>query len=362
MTAQSTADVVLFTGNYSAWPWVTRDSTGRLFSIFREDGLVDRKDTGHGYSPVGRLFLVTSDDRGRTWSPPALVVDNEGLDDVGVGVAMLPDDELLVSYYSRYGPSGSRSQAWVTRSGDGGESWEPSVPTSDQDTRARAAPLVMSNGELLAPIYRSMFSDQGHQSIAAISWDDGRTWENHVVPNTPEDEANEWAVLEVEPGRILGLHRDEGKGTGGYFWKTESQDWGRTWAGPVRTNVRDAGASSPPQLDRHGSRVVLTFADRRLVSVSMVSTSDPEYMEWEVGERVPCFQYRADGKAIADASYPCSVAVGRRRRLVVDYEIESLILPSADRSLDYEVASERRQITGHFVDTPAAWGDAAVAG
>ena len=357
MHTEATADIVLFEGNYPAWPWITRDDAGRLYCVFREDGLSDRTDTGHGYSPVGRLLLLTSYDAGRTWSPPTVVADNEGLDDVGVGITVLADGDLLVSYYSRYGPSGSRSQAWVTRSRDGGDTWAPSVPTSDQDTRARAAALLLTNGMLLAPIYRSMFSDEGHQSIAAVSTDDGRTWENYLVPNTPENEANEWAVLEVEPGRILGLHRDEGTDTGGYFWKTESGDWGRSWTEPVRTNVRDAGASSPPQLDRHGQRVVLTYADRRMVSVAMVSTEDPDYVCWDLDDRVACFQYRTDGKAIADASYPCSVAVGPRLRLVVDYEIESRITPSADQSIDYELARERKQITGHFVVTPAAWGD-----
>ena len=352
---QSTADVVIFAGNYPAWPWVTRDSRSRLHCIFREDGLENRADTGHGYTPVGRVFATVSDDGGHTWSEAAPIVDNEGLDDVGMGITATPDDQLLISYYSRYGPSGSRSQAQFTCSRDGGQSWEPSVATSAEDTRARGAPLLMSNGAILVPIYRSMYSDSGHQSIAAVSEDGGGSWSNYYVPNTPNGEANEWAVLEVEPGRIIGLHRVEGDNDG-YFWKTESRDWGRNWTAPLRTNVRDATSSSPPQLDLHGQRVVLTFADRRMVSVSMVTTEDPSFITWDLDHAVPCFSYRRDGRAIADASYPCSVAVGPHRRLVVDYEIESLITPSADVVIDYELEAERKQITGHYVDVPESWG------
>ena len=351
-----TADIVIFSGNYPAWPWVTRDDGGRLYCIFREDGLANRPDTGHGFTPVGRLYLASSDDRGHTWSQAKVIVDNEGLDDVGMGIVATPDGELLINYYSRFGPSGSRSQAWFTRSRDGGLSWEPSVPTSAEDTRSRGAPLVMSDGSILVPIYRSMFSDAGHQSIAAVSVDGGHTWSNHCVPNTPNGEANEWTALEVEPGRIIGLHRVEGTENAGYLWKTESRDRGRTWTRPLRTNVRDATSSSPPQLDFHGERVVLTFADRRMVSVAMATTDDPDFVDWDLDHSVRCFQYRADGHAIADASYPCSVTVGPHRRLVVDYEIESAITPSPDVILDYEVSQERKQITAHFVDVPESWG------
>lgn len=356
MGFKSAADVVIFAGNYPAWPGVTRSGNGKLYCVFREDGLADRKDTGHGYSPLGKVLISCSEDGGQTWSAAGVVADNEGYDDVGVGICALPDQTLLVSYYSRFS-AGGYSQAWVTRSADGGLSWSPSVPTSEEDSRARAAPLALSNGEILVPIYRSMFSAQGHQSIAAVSGDGGCSWQNVFVPNAPGGELNEWAVLEVEPGRIIGLHRDECESTRGCFWKTESQDWGRTWSAPLRTNVRDARrSSSPPQLDFHGGRVVLTYADARMVSVSMVSTTDADFVRWDLHERVPCYQYRADGRAIADASYPCSVAVGKRRRLVVDYEIESLITPDADHVIDYELAAERKEITGYFVDTPAAWG------
>ena len=357
MAVKSQPDVVIFEGNYPAWPWVTRDPAGRLYCTFREDGIEDRKDTGHGYTPLGKTLITHSDDAGQTWSPPSVVSDLEDKDDTGGGVVVLPDQSLMISFYSRFGPSGAPSQAWVSHSTDRGRTWSTPTPTSNEDTRARCAPIAMSNGEILVPIYRSMYSEQGHQGIAAVSSDNGATWQNYLVPNAPGEELNEWSALEVEPGRIIGLHRDECEATRGCYWKTESSDWGRTWTQPAQTNVRETTRhASPPQLDFHGNRVVLTYSDARMCCVSMASTTDPDFVHWNVDDRVLCYQYRADGHCIADASYPCSVAVGPHRRLVVDYEIESLITPGPDDLIEYELKAERKQVTGHFVDIPAQWG------
>lgn len=361
MAIKSQPDVVIFEGNYPAWPWITRDAAGRLYCTLREDGIENRKDTGHGFTPLGKTLITHSDDGGQTWSTPSVVSDLEGKDDTGGGLTVLPDQSLMISFYSRYGPSGAPSQAWVSRSTDRGRTWSKPRPTSDQDSRARCAVIAMSNGELLAPIYRSMYSKEGHQGIAAVSSDNGTTWQNQLVPNAPGEELNEWAVLEAEPGRIIGLHRDECQATRGCYWKTESRDWAKTWTQPVKTNVHDTTrCASPPQLDFHGDRVVLTYSDARMRSVSMVSTTDADFIDWDVEDGVRCYQYHPAGHRIADASYPCSAAVGPHRRLIVDYEIESLITPDSDDVIEYELEAERKQITGHFVDTPPEWGPAAV--
>ena len=46
--------------------------------------------------------------------------------------------------------------------------------------------------------------------------------------------------------------------------------------------------------------------------------------------------FRALLPARMDASYPCSVATGPHRRLIVDYEIESPITPRRDAVVEYE--------------------------
>ncbi|HVW36143.1 MAG TPA: hypothetical protein VHB99_02520, partial [Pirellulales bacterium] len=125
----------------------------------------------------------------------------------------------------------------------------------------------------------------------------------------------------------------------GIFWVTESRAGGQSWSTPKPTNVRSTRHPSPAHFFRQGKAPTMIYADRRMVAVSAVRTSDPEFLRWDVEHRLPCYVYNADESPIADGSYPVSVAVGGGRRLVVDYEIRP----------------ETKRIAGYFVDFPQDW-------
>jgi len=324
--AKSKPDVILHRGGYPGWPWVAPAREGRLVCVFRDDGI-------HGFSPSGKVMFTTSSDQGRTWTPARAIVDEPEVDDRNAAVVELPDGTLMVPYNTY--TKDRVSQCMVTCSRDDGATWTRPRPIAELDARTRGAPIALGSGDVLIPIYRA----PGNGSIAARSADGGKTWELSHVQNTEGFIGDEWVVVEVEKGRIVGIIRENGT-RDGYFWKTESRDGGRTWDVPVKTNVRDARSTSPPHLDLHGKTPVLTYADRRMVSVSMVTTDDTDFRRWDVEGRLPCYQYRPDGQPIADASYPVSVAVGPKRRFIVDYEIRP----------------EGKWIAGYFVDLPEEWG------
>lgn len=73
--------------------------------------------------------------------------------------------------------------------------------------------------------------------------------------------------------------------------------------------------------------------------MSAIKTSDSEYLHWDLRQRLPCYLYNADESPIPDGSYPVSVQIGSRQRLIVDYEIRE----------------QSKRITGYFITFPEDW-------
>ena len=325
-TTKSRPDVIVYEGTYPGWPWITAGADGTLYCAFREG-------TEHGYSSVGKALFCKSTDRGRTWSAAQVIVDAPDVDDRNVALVELPNRELLVTYntYDR----ALQSVAMTVRSADGGRTWFAPRPIGAPNTRTKSAALPLTDGSLLLPFYVA----PGSGALAGLSPDQGLTWKVVRVPDTAGFIGDEWDVLEVEPGRIVGILRNSHPQTDGTFWKTESRDSGKTWSVPRPTNVRSQRHPSPAQIARHGRTPILVYADRRMVSVSLVRTSDPEFLRWDVEQRLPCWVYNADESPIPDGSYPVSVQTGPRERLIVDYEIRA----------------NSKRIAGYFVTLPEDW-------
>lgn len=323
---KSSPDVIIYEGDYPGWPWVSAGADGALYCVWREG-------TIHGYSANGRLQLSVSRDQGKTWTRPTVIVDAPEIDDRNVAIVELPNKELLVTYNTY--TAAQESLAVSVRSADGGKRWTKPETIDLPNTRTRAAAVVLASGNLLLPYYIA----PGNGALAAISTDNGRHWKTARVPDAEGFIGDEWTVLEVAPNRLLGLSRNSHKQTDGRFWKTESRDGGQTWSVPVATNVQSKRAPSPPHLVSYDKTPVLIYADRRMVSVSAVRSHDPNFVEWDVANRHPCYLYNADESPIRDSSYPVGVQVGARRWLIVDYEIRE----------------KSKRITGYFVDLPTDW-------
>ncbi|NLF72198.1 MAG: exo-alpha-sialidase [Candidatus Anammoximicrobium sp.] len=320
-------DVIVYDGVYPGWPWIAAHPDGTLYCVFREG-------TEHGYSAVGRALLTRSSDRGRSWSAAAVIVDQPQVDDRNVALTVLANGDLLVAYNTY--DAARQSQAMTVRSADGGRSWSKPQPLDHTNTRTKSAAVTLSNGHLLLPYYIA----PGSGALAALSADSGATWSTVRIPDTEGFVGDEWDVLEVEPGRLVGIFRNSHPKTDGTFWKSESRDGGRTWSAPRPTNVRSQRHPSPAQITRQNGAVTLIYADRRMVSVSAVTTSDPDFLRWDLDRRLFCFLYQADERPIRDGSYPVSAPVDARTRLIVDYEIRP----------------KSRRIAGYFVTFPDDWG------
>jgi len=323
---KSKPDVVIYEGTYPGRPWVTAGADGTLYCAFREG-------TEHGFSATGRALLSMSRDKGKTWTKATVVVDAPDVDDRNVAIAVLPNKDLLVTYNTY--TKGGESLAMTVRSTDGGKNWGKPRPVGTENTRTKAAAYPLGDGSLLLPYYLA----PGNGALAALSKDNGDTWKTVRVPDADGFIGDEWDVLEVEKGRVIGILRNSHPKTDGTFWMTESKDGGKTWSVPKKTNVQSKRHPSPAQVTRHGKTPTLIYADRRMVSVSAVRQAGDDFLRWDLEKRILCYLYNTDEMPILDGSYPVSVSVGPRERLIVDYEVRK----------------DSKRITGYFVTFPVDW-------
>ena len=270
---KSNPDVILHRGGYPGWPWVARARERRLVCVFRDDGI-------HGFSPTGKVLWTESRDEGKTWAVARVVAEEAGVDDRNAAVVQLPDGTLMVCYntYTRT----CVSRPMVTWSKDDGATLEQAGHGRPHRRPHAGAPIVVASGVIVIPIYKAPGKRVSLRRDPAMPAGHGnfpRAGRAGVRRRRMERDGG-------GEGRIVGILRNNGS-RDGYFWKTESRDGGRTWDRPVKTNVQSARAPSPAHLDRHGKLPLLTYADRRMVSVSMVVTRDPDLRIWDVDGRFP---------------------------------------------------------------------------
>lgn len=323
-------DVVIYSGTYPGWPWIASTPSGKLLSVWREG-------SQHMFSAAGKVMISQSNDGGKSWSAPAIVVDKEGIDDRNAAIVALSEAEWLVCY-NEYTDS-AQSQARTLRTTDGGLTWLPSQPVGDWETRTRSAAIKLSTGRLVLPYYHYDTSLQ--QSLAAYSDNGGQTWTTVAVPNVPGSfMGNEWSVVELRDHTLAGLCRNKLETGPMALWITKSADHGETWSTPLKTNLVDSRSQSPAHIFLRDGEPWVVYDDARMVSVAIATTSDPDLVTWNVDNRVRAYQY-ADAP-ISDGGYPAAVAVSGDQYMVIDYLIKG----------------SKHQIIGTFVTVADVPGDA----
>ncbi|MFP3897235.1 MAG: sialidase family protein, partial [Anaerolineales bacterium] len=235
-------------GRYIGWSTIGRMPDGELLATFSGD-----RDAH--VCPLGKTFLVRSEDDGQTWSDPELINDTP-LDDRDAGICVCDDGTVVISWftshyeeetYMQWAPEGEESRwrkkirsvsagdirqwagervvdgryalgYWVRRSTDAGHTWQAPlrVPCS-----APHGAIALSDGRLL---FVGIDGVQGRGEregniLAVASRDQGRTWSvigrvNAYPAYDGEDPTGhaylcEPHVVEVTPGRLLAMARYE---------------------------------------------------------------------------------------------------------------------------------------------------------
>jgi hypothetical protein len=196
-----------------------------------------------GDSPQAYFVLATSDDDGRTWSKPRLVVDSHSKE--------LPRERSILVGNLWTDPLGKLwlifDQSMDMFDGRAGV-WATVCENPDADSPAWSAPkriwhgvtlnkpTVLSNGEWMLPVsldqrggfgaFKGCFSelDPVRGANVFVSANQGKTWERRGVATFPNPDWQEHMIVERKNGSLWMLAR-----TGKGIMESVSTDGGRTW-------------------------------------------------------------------------------------------------------------------------------------
>lgn len=251
-------------GQLPFFPSGVRLADGRVLVVYRE-GLAHVRS-------VGRILAVESADDGLTWSEPRVIVDTV-YDDRDPMLVQLSSGDLLLNWFQ----INWAVQPWecpavlVTRSTDGGASWEKPVAVQSemqQETdqrwrRYRAGHIAthgqileLPDGDLLVPVYGVFPGDHDHSASVVRSTDGGLTWpaENEVVLGRKPGRGYVEPVLTLLPGgQVTALLRTDEEAE-----LARSDDNGLTWTEPELCGLY---ASSADTITLSDGSVLLAYGD-----------------------------------------------------------------------------------------------------
>jgi hypothetical protein len=247
----------------------------------------------------GRLDWIRSTDGGRTWSPPAVIVDSRW-DDRNPALGQMADGTIVCAYaeaqtYNDQGEwdtsAGEYIQFYVI-SRDNGQTWSEKRLLYRGAVRG-GSPfgriVVLSEGTALLSMYGNLDPDwpgpptaeevQGStMSAYVVSRDNGETWGDFTV--VAPTGHNEMTLCALSDERLMALCRTVGGAVNQY----DSFDGGATWNGP--RPVTQANQHPPDVVRLASGRLLLVWGNRRepLGVGSMVSQDGGS--AWRYDDRV----------------------------------------------------------------------------
>ncbi len=217
---------------YEAWPDVALCPSGRLVCVFTE--------CTHHKSPENtRITVVTSDNRGRTWSQKRYLCE-KGTREAHFNCARisnLSDGRLVIvcDYLADTGTpenpgldQNAHNLLWF--SSDEGETWTEPMETPVRGIVPDKVIELQSGRWLIA----AHMPDPAHDKLAEYVWysdDQGKTWSDRITLASDERyNLCEASLCEVEPNVVIALLRENTR-IGLDCFKAISKDGGATWEG-----------------------------------------------------------------------------------------------------------------------------------
>ena len=312
---------------YHAWPTMIRRQSGEIVAVYsggRE---------GH-HCPFGRLEMIRSQDDGKTWSWPQVILDTP-IDDRDAGLCETSTGSLLVTTFTSIGferylansagwdperverwtavtrsLSSEQRKAlvgkWMLRSTDGGATWSSpyrvpaSAPQGAVCLRDGTLILIGKCADGTIGIYRSP--------------DDGITW-SHIstLPVRNGDQTTfyyEPHLVDAMDGKLIAHIRNQNTANDRETLQSESVDGGLTWNEPHPIGVWGLPSHLTRLRDR---RLLMTYGYRRMPRGNHARLSADNGATWS-----DPIVISDDGKG--DIGYPSTVELPSGEFLTLWYE------------------------------------------
>lgn len=222
-------------------PGVEISGGGRLFVCWYAGGVKEP-------DPANRVYLVTSDDRGQTFTPPAVLADPPGMDRAYDPTLWLDPQGRLWLIYNQGNPETAEHGVWARLCPDPDAPqpmWqEPrrlgfAVPHSFRMNK----PTVISTGEWVLPVTWSAqvthdwFAAGTERQGVAISADRGETWRLYGEVEAPAWALEGMVIERCDQSLVLYLRAHWGQ-----IWQSVSTDHGRTWGEATASGIANPGS------------------------------------------------------------------------------------------------------------------------
>ena len=324
---------------YHGWGTIARRANGQL--------LVSCSGGREAHvCPFGRVELITSDDKGKTWSEPRVLMDTE-IDDRDSGVIETAKGSILVTTFTSlaYVPGLEKARklepgtkgawpkekldrwlaehnqlneaerqamlgVWMLRSTDGGKTFSEPYRCL---VNSPHGPTQLADGRVL---YAGKNLWQGEPWIGVCeSTDDGQTWKRKAaIPTRDGDDPknyHELHAVETADGRIVAQIRNHNKTNSGETLQSESEDGGATWSVPHSIGVWGL----PSHLLRLADgRLLMSYGHRRKPFGNQARVSSDGGRTWSEPVIIS-----GDGPG-GDLGYPSTVQLADGSLVTVWYE------------------------------------------
>jgi photosystem II stability/assembly factor-like uncharacterized protein len=325
--------VSLRPNHYHGWPTLARRRNGQLL-------LVCSGGREMHVCPFGQVELMRSDDDGKTWTFPRVLLDL-AIDDRDAGILETARGSLLATTFSslayehyfrnseinnwdaarqarwrgahrRISEAERKAQlgTWMLRSTDGGVTW--STPY-DSIVNSPHGPIQLADGRQLyagKDLWKS-----GKWIGVCESTDDGRSWKKLAqIPTRPSDDPGEYHELhavEAANGTLVAHIRNHNSSNSRETLQSESTDGGKTWSVPHPIGVWGL----PSHLLRlRDDRLLMTYGYRRKPFGNQARISTDHGKTWSKPITIS-----GDG-ANGDLGYPSTVELQDGILLTAWYE------------------------------------------